>query len=334
MSGDSTGLVFSGIPPAGEKKSGDENRVDFSIIIPVYYNEGSLKLLYQALEERVINQNPGRSCEVIFVDDGSGDNSFQELMEIRNEHPRIVKIIKLVRNFGQLQAVMAGYQLAKGECVIFISADLQDPPELINDMLSYHFNEGYHIVVCSRESREESLFRRKTSEMFYYLMKRLSFSNMPLKGFDFVLLSDTVKNIILKNMEANAFFQGQVLWTGYDIKFIPYKRQKRTVGKSRWTFSKKIKYLIDGVLSYSYFPLRAMSVTGLIIALVGFVYAFVIFIAKILGTVQIQGWAPLMILFLVLSGIQMLMLGIIGEYTWRIFYELNKRPEAVIDEIY
>ncbi len=295
----------------------NEKQVDFSIVIPVYYNEGSLKLIYKALEEKVININTDKSCEIIFVDDGSGDNSFNELMEIRNENPHLVKVIKFVRNFGQLQAVIAGYKIARGKCVISISADLQDPPEMINDMLNYHFNEGYPIVVCSRESRDESFFRRSTSQIFYSLMKKLSFPNMPTKGFDYILLSETVKNIILENQETNAFFQGQVLWTGYNIKFIPYKREKRAIGKSRWTFSKKLKYLIDGLLSYSYFPLRVMSVTGLIVALLGFLYALIILIGRIFGSVPVQGWAPLMIIILVLSGIQMLMLGIIGEYLWR-----------------
>ena len=311
-----------------------EEQVDFSIVIPVYFNEGSLKQIYQAIDEKVIRRNPEKTGEVIFVDDGSGDNSFTELMEIRNEHPGVVKVIKFVRNFGQLQAIMAGYKLARGKCVISISADLQDPPELINDMLDHHFKDGYHIVVCSRESRDESLFRRGTSEVFYYIMKRLSFSNMPAKGFDYVLLSEKVKNIILENQETNAFFQGQILWTGYDIKFIPYKRAKRAIGISRWTFSKKLKYLIDGVMSYSYFPLRAMSVTGLVVSLFGFLYAFVIFFGRIFGSVPIQGWAPLMIIVLVLSGIQMLMLGIIGEYLWRTLDQVRNRQAYIIEKIF
>jgi dolichol-phosphate mannosyltransferase len=312
----------------------NENHVDFSIVIPVYFNEGSLKLIYQAIDEKVIKKNPEKTCEIIFVDDGSGDGSFRELMEIRTEHPRIVKVIKFVRNFGQLQAIMAGYKLARGKCVISISADLQDPPELINEMLHYHFSEDYNIVICSRDSRDESLFRRGTSEVFYYLMKRLSFSNMPSKGFDYVLLSDRVKNIILDNQETNAFFQGQILWTGFDIKFIPYKRQSRSVGVSRWTFSKKIKYLIDGVLSYSYFPLRIMSITGLVVAMLGFAYALVIFLDKLFGGMPAKGWAPLMIMILVLSGIQMLMLGIIGEYLWRALDQIRNRQPYIIEKIF
>jgi polyisoprenyl-phosphate glycosyltransferase len=312
----------------------NEKQVDFSIVIPVYNNEGSLKLIFQAIDEKVIKKNPDRSCDIIFVDDGSGDNSFNEIMEIRNENPSLVKVIKFVRNFGQLQAIIAGYKISRGKCVISISADLHDPPEMINDMLNYHFNEGYPIVVCSRESRDESFFRRSTSQIFYSLMKKLSFPYMPIKEFDYILLSETVKNIILEKQETNAFFQGQVLWTGYNIKFIPYKREKRAFGKSSWTFSKKLKYLIDGVLSYSYFPLRAMSVTGLIVALLGFLYAFIILIGRIVGSVPIQGWAPLMIIFLVLSGIQMLMVGIIGEYLWRALDQVRNRQPYSTEKIF
>lgn len=312
----------------------DSRAIDYSIVIPVYYNEGSLKVIHEALVEKVLKRNPGRRGEIIFVDDGSGDNSFGELMEIRNSCPDTCKVIKFVRNFGQLQAIMAGYRLARGQCIISISADLQDPPELINDMMDYHFSDGYHIVVGTRESRDESFFRRGTSGIFYSMMKKLSFENMPDKGFDYVLVSHTVKDLILENQEANAFFQGQILWTGYEVKFIPYKRQKRMIGTSRWTFSKKIKYLIDGVLSYSYFPLRAMSVIGLIVALVGFIYAFIIFVGKLLGTVPVQGWAPLMIVILVLSGVQMLMLGIIGEYLWRTLDQVRKRQPYIIERIF
>jgi glycosyltransferase involved in cell wall biosynthesis len=310
-----------------------EGAIDYSIVIPVYYNEGSLKPIFEEIKNKVIDKNPERACEVIFVDDGSKDNSFSELLEIKSHYPEIVKIIKLVRNFGQLQAIMAGYTYARGKCVVTISADLQDPPELINTMLDHHFKSNYQIVICTRESRDESFFRRSTSYLFYSIIRFLSFSNMPQKGFDYVLLSDKVKNIILDNQEANAFFQGQILWTGFDIKFIPYSREKRQQGISRWTFSKKIKYLIDGVLSYSYFPLRAMSVVGFIVALLGFTYAMVIFFSKIFGSIPVQGWAPIMIVILVLSGIQMLMLGIIGEYLWRALDQVRNRKPYIIERI-
>jgi len=250
-----------------------EAKPDYSIIIPVYYNERSLRITLDKLKENVIDPY-GKTCEIIFVDDGSGDNSLNELLVLREENPQLVKIIKLSRNFGQVYARIAGYEYASGKCLIHHTADLQDPPKLICTMLDYFFKENYDIVICNRSSRDEPAFRRFTSKIFYTAIKKLSFSNMPTGGFDFHLISEKVKNIILKNQEANPFFQGQVLWTGLPTKFIPYKREKRTIGKSRWTLGKKIKLLIDGILGYTFFPLRLMAVVGFVVAFLGFVYAF------------------------------------------------------------
>ncbi len=310
-----------------------EQSVDYSIIIPVYYNEGSLEKTFDILQKDVIKRNENLTCEIIFIDDGSGDHSFAELTELQNRNPGLVKLIKFTRNFGQLQAIMAGLRQARGKCAITISADLQDPPELINAMIDHHFREHVEIVICTREARDESFFRRMTSQIFYAIMKRLSFPNMPQKGFDFVLLSDKVKQIILKNRESNAFFQGQILWTGYSIKFIPYVRRRREIGTSRWTFGKKIKYLIDGVLSYSYFPIRMMSIIGAVTALIGFGYAFTIFVTWFFIGGTVKGWAPLMIVILVLSGVQMLMIGIVGEYLWRTLDQVRERQPYIIEQI-
>jgi len=312
----------------------NHKHIHYSIVIPVYCNQGSLEKTYDKLQEEVIAHNKDKSYEIIFVDDGSYDSSFSELTGLRSRDPEHVKLIKFTRNFGQVAAIMAGYQLARGECVINISADMQDPPSLINNMLDAYFNENFEIVICMREAREETLFRTITSKIFYKVMKKLSFNNMPIGGFDFVLISEKVKKIILSKQEANAFWQGQILWTGINIKFIPYRRVKREIGTSKWTTSKKMKYLIDGIMAYSYFPLRIMTVTGLVLSILGFIYAIVIFIAKFFGGVPTQGWAPLMIILLVLSGIQMLMLGIVGEYLWRTLDQVRNRPAYIIDKIY
>lgn len=310
------------------------SNIDCSIIIPVYCNEQNVWPTFRKIHEAVILHNPKMVFEVIFVDDGSYDNSMEKLIELRDAYKDIIKVIKLTRNFGQVNALYAGYAHSRGKCIVNISADLQDPPELINDMLKYHFEENYPIVVCTRSEREESYFRRKTSSFFYKAMRKLSFSNMPPGGFDFLLVGSKIKKLILDNMEANAFWQGQILWTGYRAKFIPYKRMAREIGESKWTFSKKLKYLIDGVLGYSFFPIRIMSILGLIISLSGFVYAIVIVIAKFAGSYPFQGWAPLMVIVLFLSGFQMLMLGIIGEYLWRTLDEVRRRQLYIIDEIY
>lgn len=308
--------------------------IDYSIIIPVYYNEGSIEKTFNLLKEKVISINKDLNCELIFVDDGSQDNSFKEILDLKDKYPDLIKAIKFTRNFGQVSAIYAGYQYAKGKCMINISADLQDPPELINEMIHYHLQDKYEIVICSRESREDSYLKRKTSDIFYKLIKKLSFPNMPSGGFDFALISDKVKNIILEKKESNPFWQGHLLWTGHRVKFIPYKRSEREIGKSRWTFSKKIKYLIDGVTSYSYFPVRLMSVVGSIVALLGFLYAIFIVLARIFGRAVPYGWAPIMVAVLVLSGIQMLMIGIVGEYLWRVLDQTRNRQPYIIEKIF
>jgi dolichol-phosphate mannosyltransferase len=309
-------------------------QIDYSIIIPVYYNEGSIEKTFDILNKSVISKNTGLSCEIIFIDDGSKDNSLNEILRLKEKHPDLVKVIKFTRNFGQVQAIYAGYKYAQGRCLINISADLQDPPELINEMINCHVKDGFEIVICTRESREDSYFKRKTSDIFYKLIKKLSFPNMPSGGFDFVLISSKVKEILSGKYESNPFWQGQLLWTGHRTKFIPYVRRERQIGQSKWTFSKKIKYLIDGVTSYSYFPLRLMSVIGCLVALGGFLYAIFIILARIFGNVVPYGWAPIMVIVLVLSGIQMLMIGVVGEYLWRVLDQVRNRQPYIIENIY
>ena len=276
-----------------------DNKMDCSIIIPVYFNEGMLINTMESLKENVINVN-NYTYEIIFV----------------------------------VNAIIAGFEIAKGKCVLAISADGQDPPELINNMLKYHFEEKYDVVLCTRKSRDDSFYRIITSKFFYFLMKSLAFPDMPVGGFDFFLLGRHALNVFLKNQDATPFIQGQILWMGFDTKRIEYKRLSRKIGESKWTFRKKITYLIDGVLNYSYFPIRFISVIGLSVATLGFLYAVVVLISKIVWGNPLKGWAPLMIVILVLCGTQMLMLGIIGEYLWRAFAQVKNRELYVIDKIF
>lgn len=309
--------------------------IDISIVIPIYFNEGSLHKTIETIKESVINIRKDKSFEIICVDDGSRDNSLKEILAYKQQNTSIpIKILKFTRNFGQVNAIMAGYRVALGECVINISADMQDPPELMLEMIDAYFQDQIPIVIGVREDREESQFRKKTSNFFYYLMQKLNFSNMPIGGFDYALLGRDVVKVLCSSSESNFFWQGQILNTGFNIKFIPYKRMKREVGKSRWTFSKKIKYLIDGVLGYSYLPLRLMSISGVVIFITGLIYAFVILISYFVGNTPFKGWTPIMILLLLFSGLQMLFLGIIGEYLWRVLDQVRNRKPYIIEKIY
>lgn len=307
--------------------------LDYSIVVPVYQNEASLEDTFRILKENVIDNNPQYSAEIIFVDDGSTDNSLKVLYNLYRSYPELITIVKLTRNFGTYPAIVAGYEKASGKCIINISADLQDPPELINDMLDYYFKENYNIVICHRESRDESFYRKITSKIFYNIIKKYCFSNMPAGGFDFILISDKLKNEILQNLGADFFLQGELLWTGYDIKYIPYQRKEREKGVSQWTFSKKLKWFIDSIMSCSFLPIRLMSVVGIFIAITGFIYAGFVFFQRLLVDDYIYGWAPIIILILVLSGVQMLMLGTIGEYVWRTLSQTRNKPKYVIDKV-
>jgi dolichol-phosphate mannosyltransferase len=308
--------------------------LDLSIVIPVYYNEGLLRTTFDALRRDLLVHRPDLICEVIFVDDGSGDGSLYELIGLQKDYPQIIKIIKLTRNFGQVSALMAGFAYAQGKCVVAMSADGQDPAHLITEMLDAYLEEGFEVAICTREGRDESLYRVLTSRVFYSMIRKLSFPNMPSGGFDYVLLSRRALEVLLRNKETHPFFQGQLLWMGFRTKFIAYRRLDRKLGNSRWTFAKKLTYLIDGVLGYSFLPMRLMSGMGIVVALLGFLYALVIFILRLIWGNPVQGWAPLMIVILVMSGFQMLMLGVVGEYLWRTLAQVRGRDPYIVDAIF
>jgi len=307
--------------------------VDYSIVIPVYQNKGTLSKTFQLIKKDVIDKNPQYTSEIIFVDDGSTDESLQEIIKLHDEYPELIVVLKLTRNFGTYPAIIAGYQQATGNCVINLSADLQDPPALIHDMLHYFFNENYNIVICNRQSRDDGVYRRITSKLFYGVIRKLCFPNMPVGGFDFSLISNIVKNDILRNLEADIFLQGKILWTGYDIRFIPYKRSKRETGSSQWTFTMKLKWFIDSLMSYSLFPIRAMTIFGIVLVFIGILFAIYVLFERLFTDDYVSGFTTIVMLILSLSGFQILMLGVIGEYVWRTLSQVRNRPKYIIDKI-
>lgn len=310
------------------------NPLKYSIIIPVYFNEGTLHSTMETLRRDVLAAHSEWSHEIIFVDDGSGDDSLRVLLDIRARDPEHVKVIRLTRNFGQVFAIIAGFSYATGECVLNISADQQDPPSIVNDMLHGYFMEKYEVVIAKRTEREESAYRVLTSRFFYWLVRKLCFASMPPGGFDTVLLGPRARKAFLKEKDPHPFFQGKILWTGYRTKMFGYRRVNRKVGKSRWTLAKKMTFLIDGILSYSYSPIRFMSGVGILISLAGFGYSGAVFIDRLFFGNDVKGWAPLMIVVLILGGFQLLMLGVVGEYVWRTLAQVREREQFIIDEIY
>lgn len=300
-----------------------------SIVIPVYYNELNIPSLYEKLNEKVLNRDDF-DIELVFVDDGSGDNSYEELIKLRKIDNRI-RVIKLSRNFGSHVATLAGLNYTSGDCVTVISADLQDPPEIIIEMYK-KWLEGNKVVLAVRQDREEPWLQKKFSNTYYKLMKKYALGNMPEGGFDCYLIDRQVVDVIKDMKEKNSTLAGQILWCGFKTTKIYYIRRKREIGKSRWTFSKKVKLFIDSFMAFSYMPIRFISIFGCIISFTGFVMAIALVINKLKNNIQVQGWTSLMVIILLLMGIQLITLGVIGEYLWRNFDETRKRPVFIVDK--
>lgn len=300
-----------------------------SFVIPVFRNRGTIRATYAQITTMMAESYPDFDYQFVLIDDGSDDGSLEEILALRSEDPR-VNALSFSRNFGQVPAIVAGLRVANGDVTVVMSADLQDPVRLIADMIR-EWLDGNQVVICYRAGREDSFIAEYTSRAFYSLI-RISNPRMPSGGFDFVLLDRQPRQILADLRERNRFFQGDILWLGFRTQFIPYHRQRRTVGKSQWTLSKKVKYFIDGLLNTSYLPIRFMSLLGVLTSLSGFIYAAVIIYARLTNHYPFQGWAPLMVIILVLCGIIMTMLGIIGEYIWRIYDESRNRPSYIIRE--
>jgi dolichol-phosphate mannosyltransferase len=298
-----------------------------SFVIPVFRNEGSITPTYEKITG--LMHKLSLDYEFVFVNDGSDDNSMQELIALHEQDSK-VKVLSFSRNFGQVPAIIAGMKEVTGAAAVSMSADLQEPIELIENMIS-KWQSGNEIVIGHRVDREDSFIANKASAVFYSLMKYVN-PKMPKGGFDFLLIDQKAIAVFNQIDERNRFFQGDILWLGFSVAFIPYSRLKRTIGKSQWTLSKKLKYFIDGLLNTSYIPIRLMSLLGIIISFFGFLYAIVIAYNRFINNTPFEGWAPIMILILIIGGLIMLMLGIIGEYVWRTYDETRKRPLYIIKD--
>jgi dolichol-phosphate mannosyltransferase len=298
-----------------------------SFVVPVYQNEGALSKTYEKIRAVFSKEIALHEYEIVFVDDGSQDGSLREILSLRDQDSR-VKVITFTRNFGQMAAMLAGFKEATGDAIINISADLQDPVELIPQMVK-KWQDGSEIVICYRTDRSDSLPAKLFSHLAYALM-RLSQPQIPPGGFDFVLMDRKVMDTFNAIEVRHRFFQGDLLWAGYRTSFIPYVRLKRTIGKSQYNFWKKLKNFLDAIIDASYLPIRLMSLLGVITSALGVLYSASIVIAWLRGETPFTGWAPLMIVILLIGGLIMVMLGVIGEYVWRINEEVRKKPNYVI----
>lgn len=298
-----------------------------SFVVAVYQNEGAISKTYEKIKGVFADQLAAHAYEVIFVGDGSTDGSLAEIRQLCAADPN-VKGLTFTRNFGQMAAMLAGFKEASGDAVINISADLQDPVTLIPQMVD-QWLAGSEIVICHRIEREDSWLAKTYSRMAYGML-RMAIPQMPAGGFDFVLMDRRVMDEFNAIDVRHRFFQGDLLWTGYRTSFIPYERQKRTIGKSQYNFAKKLKNFLDAMLDASYLPIRFISLVGLVTSALGVLYSLSIVFAWMRGDTPFNGWAPIMIAILLVGGLIMVMLGVVGEYVWRINEEVRKRPNYVI----
>jgi dolichol-phosphate mannosyltransferase len=303
-----------------------------SVVTPVYYNEGSLApLLTELLEVESKLQERGVALELIFVDDGSGDRSFEELLKIKQRRPA-TKIIKLTRNFGAIHATKTGFRFVTGDCFMNLAADLQDPPELILQVIE-KWQQGSKFVLATRSHRDDPVSSKFFAWVYYVLLRLFVVNDYPRGGFDLALM-DKALLPYLNNSSKNINTPLFAYWLGFKPDIIKYARRKRSHGKSRWNFWKRLKLFIDAILGFSIVPIRMISVVGVIVSFLSFAYGFIILFNTLVGRTAVPGFATIVALLSFLLGMVIVMLGIIGEYLWRIFDETNKRPEAVIEEIY
>jgi glycosyltransferase involved in cell wall biosynthesis len=298
-----------------------------SFVVAVYHNEGALSRTHANIQSVFSNALARHDYEIVFVDDGSKDGSLAELLSLRQHDPKI-KVITFTRNFGQMAAMLAGFKEATGDAVVNISADLQDPVDLIPQMVD-KWNDGSEIVICYRTDRSDTLLAKVFSRLAYGML-RISLPQIPPGGFDFVLMDRKVMDAFNAIDVRHRFFQGDLLWTGYRTSFIPYVRLKRTIGKSQYNFRKKLQNFLDAILDASYLPIRFISSVGVITSLLGGLYGVTIVLSWLRGGTPFSGWAPIMIAILLVGGLIMTMLGVIGEYVWRIYEEVRKRPNYVV----
>lgn len=308
-------------------------RDKITFIIPCYHNEDNLPITTQILKRNEKLFDPSVQFEYIFIDDGSKDNTYEKLIEHYEDNKETVKVIKLTRNFGAHNAVFAGLHYATGNSIVILAADLQDPPELIPKMFDYWKN-GIKIVIANRKDREESFLQKLQSNTFHSLIRKFAVKDVPKGGFDLILFDQIIKKKIISINEKNSNIHYLITWLGYDYVNIPYVRKKREVGKSKWTTSKKIKLFIDSFVAFSYLPLRLLSIIGIVVGLIGFLYILVLAMYYFLYGSIVQGWSSLMVVILFMGSLQLFGLGIIGEYLWRTLDEVRSRPSFVVEETY
>lgn len=305
--------------------------VDISVVIPLYCEESNLECLFDRLEEVVANLKI--SYEFICIDDGSKDHTLKKLIEHHHRNPNI-KVVALSRNFGKEIALTAGLDYAQGDAAIPIDADLQDPPELIADLIA-KWQEGYDVVYAKRRTRQgDSWLKKATANWFYRLIQAMSPIPIPPDTGDFRLLDRQVVEALKQLPERTRFMKGLFAWVGFRQTHIEYDRSPRHSGRTKWNYWRLWNFALDGITSFSTLPLRVWGYLGLVFSLLAFGYATFLVIRVLIVGIDVPGYASLMVAILFLGGIQLMGIGILGEYLGRLFEEVKARPLYLVRDAY
>lgn len=309
-----------------EKRSGK-----LSVIIPCYNEEKVLRLFHGALMKQLAGLAPEKyEYEVIFVNDGSRDKSMDLILEFAAANEKI-RYISFSRNFGKEAAMLAGMEYASGDCVIIMDADLQHPPSLIPSMLE-KYEEGYDQVIAKRDRKGDPRKAAFFARTYYRLVNKMVDVQMVDGAGDFRLLSRKTIDAVLKLKETNRFSKGLFSWVGFNQAYIEYENRQRTFDDSRWSFKRLLRYGIDGVVSFNVQPLRMCVYLGGVLLGISILYLIYLFVRILIFGIDVPGYFTTITLISVLGGVQLISLGIIGEYVGRIYAEVKKRPSYIVDK--
>jgi len=301
-----------------------------SLIIPCWNEEQLVALFLSEVLDAV--KDTKSDFEFIFIDDGSTDNTYAELKKLADSDKR-VRVLKLSRNFGSFPAISAGMHYATGDATICMAADLQDPPSLIPDLIE-KWQQGNDIVWAAIDGRGDPFLQSFFSRLFYSTIRRIALHNMPPRGMNVGLFSRRVVDIYKALPERDGIPFFTILKLGFPQAQIPYDRQARRAGSSGWSFWKRVRAAVDVVVTFSYAPVRMISTIGFLAAILGVLYSFVVVFERLVLGVEVSGWASLMVVVLLVSGIQMVTLGFIAEYLWRQSKQVRREPRYIIMDDY
>ena len=301
-----------------------------SILVPCYNEEKSIPLLYPELK-KIMEGQPSYDWEVLFVNDGSKDNTLSQIKSLREDDKRI-NFVNLSRNFGKENAMLAGFDYVTGDCMIILDADLQDPPSLIPQMLEY-WEQGYQDVYAKRSNRgKESWLRKKLSLLFYKILDHSTRFDVLQNVGDFRLLDRQCINALRKLRESERYTKGMFCWIGFKKKEITFDRGDRVAGDSNWNFWSLFNLAIEGITSFTTAPLRFATILGAFVALIAFCFMLFYGVKTIAFGEQVRGFTTLIVVILFMGGVQLMTIGVLGEYIGRIFNETKKRPTYLASE--